>query len=134
MKAYKLLRQRKNGTLGPLFIEASRVLELGTFQQAYCTPKSGFAVRPGFHSTPKPDAPHLSMKGRVWVECTVPGTEFKRSEHPELFTGRNGMEVVPDGWYLWPRPAAQGGTWIISGQLRLDRIMTNDEVMELANA
>ena len=133
MKTYKLLKQRKNGTLGPLFIEASRVLPLGEPLEAICKPTKGFALRPGFHSTLRPDAPHLSGKGRVWVECEIPGRHYLRSEQPELFTGRNGMEDVPtDGYYLWPRPASQGGLWVISHKIILNRIMEPEEVAEVA--
>jgi hypothetical protein len=135
MTTYKLLRLRKNGTLGPLFIEASRVLELGVVQQANCTPTKGYAIRPGFHSTWKPEAPHLDMKGRVWVECTVPGEQYTKEQHQDLFDTRNGMSKLPsNGWYLWPRPANQGGIWIISDQLRLNRILSTEEVQEICNA
>ena len=129
MKTYKLVRQMKDGQLAPLFIEASRRLPVGEYLRALCTPTKGFAVRPGFHSTPLPDAPHLSQKGRVWVECEVPGIQFTKEEDPHLFTGRNGMEVVPiGGWYFWNRPAAQGGRWVISEYLKIVRILDDHEV------
>jgi hypothetical protein len=133
MKVYKLVRKRKDNTLAPLFIEAKRTLPLGEFLQAYCTPTKGYARRPGFHSTFVPYAPHLSTDGRVWVECTVPGKEYKRELVPHLFTGRNGMERVPeDGWYRWPRPTKQGGEWIVSSHLRIDRILSFEEAAAIA--
>ncbi len=95
MMAFKLLRQRRNGTLAPLFINRRQVIPVGEWLQAECHPTRGFAVRPGWHVTPRPVAPHLSLKGRVW------------------------MEVEVDGIRELPRPASQGGTWWLADRMRV---------------
>lgn len=95
MRAFKLLRQRRNGTLAPLFINRRQVIPVGEWLQAECHPTRGFAVRPGWHVTPKPVAPHLSLKGRVWMEVEVEGIK-------EL-----------------PRPESQGGTWWLAERMRV---------------
>jgi len=95
MKAYKLLKKRKNGTLGPLFINRRQVIPLGEWLQAEEHPTKGYAFRPGWHVTPKPEAPHLSMKGRVWCEVEV------------------------EDWTILSRPASQGGAWLIAQRMKV---------------
>jgi len=81
MKAYKLVRKLKSGKLTPLFINKKQGLELGQWYQAENHPTKGFKVRPGWHCCAKPEAPHLSPKGRVWLEVEIEGvTEHKRPE------------------------------------------------------
>lgn len=94
--AYKLLRLRANGTLGPLFIHARQVIPLNQWIKAEDHPTKGYAHRPGWHAAPKPHAPHLRTTGnRVW--CKV---ELK-------------------GWVSLPRPKAQGGSWYLAEQMRV---------------
>jgi len=61
MKAYKLFKLRADGTLGPLFINASQRLPEGVWLKSEDHPTKGFAHRPGWHCTLKPEAPHLSL-------------------------------------------------------------------------
>ncbi len=62
MIAYKLVRQLKDKSLAPLFINKKLRLEFGKWHEAECHPTKGFAVRPGWHCTAVPNAPHLSQK------------------------------------------------------------------------
>lgn len=94
-KAYKLLKLRKNGTLGPLFIGRRMVIPLDEWLKAECIPTKGFAVRPGWHVSLKPSAPHLSMKNRVWKEVLV-------KDYKEL-----------------KRPKSQGGEWLIANWMKV---------------
>lgn len=95
MRAYKLLRQRKNGTLGPLFINRKQVIPIGEWLTAESIPTKGYALRPGWHTTPEPEAKHLSMKDRVW------------------------MEVEIDDYYRFDRPKHQGGHWLIAKYMKV---------------
>jgi len=95
MKAYKLLRKRKDGSLGPLFINRRQRIPIGEWLQAEDHPTKGYARRPGWHVAAEPSAPHLSEKGRVW------------------------MEVEIDDYYRFPRPKSQGGEWLIANQMRV---------------
>lgn len=99
MIGYKLFSLRKNGTLGSLFIHRRQVLPLGRWLRAECFPTKGFAVRTGWHVTPAPHAPHLSMKGRVWAEVEL------------------------RDWSRLPRPACQGGVWLLARWMRIVRIL-----------
>jgi transposase len=93
--AYKLLRLRCNGTLGPLFINRRQVIQPGVWLEAENWPTRGYAVRPGWHVTLQPIAPHLSMVGRVWRAVEIRDYEQLK------------------------RPAAQGGTWLLAKWMRV---------------
>lgn len=93
---FKLVRLRKDGTLGPLFINARQRIPIGKWLKAEEHLTKGFAFRPGWHCTTKPIAPHLSEKGRVWVKVSV----------------KNATKIV--------RPDIQGGTWLLAKWMRVD--------------
>ncbi len=90
LTAYKLVRKRKDGSLGSLFINKKAVLPLNTWLDAEDYPTKGYAHRPGWHCTFTPYAPHLSKKGRVWVEVGIYNFE------------------------IFQRPEAQGGEWLLA--------------------
>ncbi len=95
MRAYKLFRVRKNGTLGPLFINARKVVDLGVWHEAEDHPTNGFAHRPGWHCGAKPETAHLSEKGRAWFAVEI------------------------EDFYCFPRPKHQGGEWFIARWMRV---------------
>jgi len=96
-RAFKLLRLRKNGTLGPLFINKRQIIPIGEWLKAENHPTKGYALRPGWHAAPKPYAPHLTLKGRVWMEVEIRDfTELKR-------------------------PKSQGGTWWLANHMKVIR-------------
>lgn len=99
MIAYKLMKLRKNGTLGSLFINAKQIYPIGEWMQAENHPTKGFAERCGWHCTFEPIAPHLSMKGRVWVKIEV------------------------DDYTTYDRPANQGGKWILANKMKIIEII-----------
>jgi hypothetical protein len=95
-KGFKLFKLRKDGTLGPLFINCKQRIPIGEWVEAeYHHRRKGYLYRPGWHVAPKPEAPHLTTKGRVWKRVEI--VDFE-----EL-----------------PRPAAQGGTWWIARWMRV---------------
>lgn len=99
MLAYKLMRLRKNGTLGSLFINKKAVIPLNQWLQAYDFPTKGYQRRFGWHCTFKPVAPHLSTKNRVWVECEV------------------------EEYMTYDRPESQVGCWILANKMRILRLL-----------
>lgn len=92
---YKLFKVRKNGTIGPLFINKKQVLLIGEWLEAEDHPTKGYAHRPGWHCTTKPEAPHLSMEGRKWFTVEI--------EDYETLT----------------RPVSQGGTWYLAKRIKI---------------
>lgn len=102
MIAYKLFTRRKDGSLGPLFINRKQRIPLGEWLPAEDHPTKGYAHRPGWHVAEKPEAPHLKLgPDRVWAECEIPD----------------------DGYYAFDRPACQGGRWLIADALRVRRVL-----------
>ena len=95
MIAYKLIRQMQDGSLSPLFINKKSRIPVGEWLKAENHPTKGFAIRKGWHCTLKPEAPHLTKKGRVWVKVEVRDYEF------------------------YDRPLSQGGRWILAQEMRV---------------
>lgn len=99
IEAFKLFRLRKDGTLGPLFINARKRVPIGEWLPAEDHPTKGYAHRPGWHCTLKPVAPHLSEKGRVWCR------------------------VLVDKVREFNRPESQGGTWVLAETMKVVEVM-----------
>lgn len=95
MKVYKLLNRRKDGSLGPLFINRSQRIQVGEWMDAEDHPTKGYKHRPGWHCCLKPHAPHLSERGRVWCEVEV------------------------EGYVILNRPESQGGQWVLANNMKV---------------
>ena len=102
MIAYKLVRKMKDGSLAPLFINKKFRFPIGKAVKAEECPTKGFAVRKGFHCTLRPEAPHLTMKGRVWTKVFLHDTE------------------------MYDRPESQGGTWVLAQNLIVIETLTEE--------
>lgn len=82
MTAFKLLRLRADGSLGPLFINRKQRIPVGRWLKAEAHRTNGFAFRPGWHCCAEPKAPHLGTRGRVWAKVEIKGAkEHRRPEH-----------------------------------------------------
>jgi len=99
MIGYKLFRLRKDGSLGPLFINRRQKLHVGGQYVAEEHPTNGFLFRPGWHICSKQDAPHLSKNGRVWAKV-----EFSDYQEHQ-------------------RPANQGGLWFTAKHMKIIEIL-----------
>lgn len=95
VQAFKLLRVRKDGTLGSLFMDARARLPIGVWLTAENHQKKGYELRPGWHCMPVPNAPHLTMKGRAWFPVEI------------------------EDYQLHIKPKSQGGRWYVAQQLRI---------------
>lgn len=103
MIAYKLFRKLKTGNITSLYINKKRILPIGEWLDSECYPTKGFAVRPGWHCTATPNAPHLSMNNRVWAEVEI------------------------DDYTEFTRPKSQGGLWYLAKKMKIIRILWTDE-------
>jgi hypothetical protein len=93
--AYKLVRLRKDGSIGPLFINRKLRLLIDEWMEAEDHPTKGFAHRMGWHVTEHMSAPHLSKKGRIWIKVAI-----------------KNYEVIL-------RPESQGGKWFLAQQMKV---------------
>lgn len=104
--AYKLLRKRKDGSLGSLFVGRSFILKKNiNYMASTNLPHKGLAYRPGFHCCSKPIAPHLKMtlsngEQRVWAYVELDG-EIEKIKRPEC----------------------QGGIWYVSSMMKILKIL-----------
>lgn len=100
MIAYKLLRKRKDGTYGPLYIERRRRVPIGEWVESNAVRTKGYKYRPGWHCCHKPEAPHIKDKPeRVWAEV-----EIKEYD-------------------AFQRPENQGGLWYIAKWMKINKII-----------
>jgi hypothetical protein len=95
MIAYKLFRQLKNGDITSLFINKKVRLPYNIWIEAESFPTKGFAVRPYWHCTSNPYAPHLSNKGRIWLKVKI------------------------SNYTVYNRPESQGGVWYLAKQIKI---------------
>lgn len=106
--AYKLFRERKDGSITSLFINKSKTLPYNEWMDSENYPTKGFAVRPGWHCTEKPVAPHLKMKlksgeKRVWKPVLIEDyTEVKRPDNQGgLWFLAKRMVILDDAQKDW---------------------------------
>jgi hypothetical protein len=85
----------KDGSLSSLFIGKRNRLPIGEWLEAESLPTKGFALRPGWHCTKEPIAPHLSTIDRVWVLVEI-------EDYTEL-----------------RRPISQGGVWYLAEKMKI---------------
>lgn len=100
--AYKLCRIKKNGQITSLFINKTENLIFNKWLKAKCYPTKGFKIRPFWHCTSNPIAPHLSIKNRVWIKVQM--KNFKKFQRPEN----------------------QGGLWFLAEHIKLLEIIQDE--------
>ena len=112
VRGWKLFNQRKDGSLGPLFINRRQRVAIGEWLPAEEHPTKGFAFRPHWHATAVPKAPHM-----------------KEGKTSGLFRGWRQVEwrgITP-----MERPEKQGGTWFLANELR---VLPEEEVEQSSPA
>jgi len=100
MIAYKIFKRRKDGSIGPLFINARAHLEVGVWLEAEDHPTKGYAHRPGWHATLAPVAPHIKLT-------------------PKGGPSREWFVVEIEDYRKFNRPQSQGGTWVLARRMRI---------------
>jgi hypothetical protein len=104
MIGYKLFRKRKDGTLGPLFINRKQRLVPGEWYQSEAHKTKGYAFRPGWHICSEMKAPHLRQGGdRVWAKVEFCGIE----------------KII--------RPESQGGVWYLGSWIKILEVYNEDQ-------
>ena len=91
---FKLFKVRKNGTLGPLFINKRQVVPVGEWLEAGDYPTKGYKHRPGWHTAPEKTS-HLSERDRMWYKVKI------------------------RDYYRCERPKSQGGYWLIAKEMKV---------------
>ena len=146
MITYKLFRT-KNGKLYPLYVDATTEQPIGEWLCAIVGNKADethvksrlgpLSLRPGYHSTKIPFTDWIGKKqadgtlaqkpDTVWCECEVEGNQLN-------VTNRYGSRELLDGWYFFRTNSKQKEPWIISNKLKINRVLSNDEVAEICRS
>ena len=149
MRVYKLFRI-KNNKLYPLYVNAKKEIKTGVWLRAECgelidethVKASGcggkLSLRPGFHSCEVPwtdwigqmmeDGTLAQRTNTVWCECEVKGKEIECTE-------RYGFRTIQrDKYYYFKTNSKQKDPWIISDWIKVNRILSNEEVAEICRA
>lgn len=157
--AYKALRVRKKepGKLFPLFVNASLETPLGVWLDADIgnnlkTKLGALALRPGWHLGDLPRAAHIGKKGPegkinrqhydiVWCECEVAADVDYQPEANQNGTNAKGVlvkgradikdKIPADGYYRFKTNPNMEGEWIISGAIKINRVLTDAEVDQI---
>ncbi len=137
--AYKLFRTMKTrpGEIFPLFIGNNIPTPIGKWVSAEFIPTAGFSPRPGWHVGRQPNASHLMKKDgtmppdRVWAEVEIPADKDWQPIADKQASKDIRGEVPSEGFYRFKRPSNQGGEWLISGSMKVNRILSTKEVIDI---
>lgn len=137
--AYKLFRTLKSrpGKIFPLFIDKTTPVSFNRWLAAKNIPTKGYANRPGWHVGRLPMADHLLRKDgtlaedRVWAEVEILTEIDWQIRADSTPTGDLRDQVPWRGYYRFKRPAHQGGEWLIAGNMRVNKLLTKEEVKNI---
>lgn len=155
---YKLFRER-NGKLYPLYVLADKETPMGVWlpaeegnrtEKGKVKSKLGeLAYRPGWHiNDGVPYVKHIYTThngvrylkdGCVWCEveyktdhCYTPEAREAGWKNGKWSVARAQLDYVPVGGYYKYRTSPQmEGAWIIAGEIKVNRIMSDEEVESL---
>ena len=160
-KAYKLLRI-KNGKLYPLFVLSNQETKIGEWlpaeegQMIHGKVKSKIGplrFRPGWHLSEIPLATHIGVKedgeirymhpDHVWCECEYTSVHDYQPEATANGTNKHGVlipknamlkKIPKQGFYRYKTNPNMFGDWIIAGEMKINKILTDDEVQTICDA
>lgn len=151
----------KPGKLFPLYVNADKEVPVGEWLDAEngemtnngkVKSKLGeLCFRPGWHLSDYPIAVHIGMKNEngviefmkpdtVWCECSYSDIINYQMEANKNGTNKKGVLIpknaylknIPEnGFYRYKTNPVQLGDWIIAGKIKVERVMTDEEVEEM---
>ena len=157
---YKLFRYVK-GNLYPLYVLANNPIPIGVWLDAEEGPRDAkgkvksrlgsLAYRPGWHLND--DAPYVEhiytihngvkyqKDGTVWAaveyhtdKCYADDANEAGWRNGKWSAARAQLDYVPrGGYYKYKTNPTMKGAWVIAGEMRVIRILTDDEVTELCH-
>ncbi len=158
-KAYKLFRIKKDGRIYPLYVLSNKPTPIGVWVKAESGERIGDRVksklgllklRSGWHLSDKvPHVDHIGVKENGIVKYMHADTVWAEVEYsdeidytPVVYKKgmKNGkfdpklacMEDVPvNGFYRYKTSPLQKEPWIISGAIKVVKILTDEEVAEI---
>ena len=141
-KGFKLFEMDDKGDLHALFIDKRTTMPIGSWIKAGVFPTKGFSVRPGFHigeicSAPwlmSADGTYKSQRSKKWKRVWAEVEYIANCNYTEEVKDMPGKcmknELPSDGFYFF-REAGVGRIWIIADQMRITRILSEEERLEI---
>lgn len=156
MKAYKLFRM-KHGQLFPLYVNSNVPVPVGQWIEATAgeltedgkvkSRLGKLCYRPGWHCSDRPIALHIGekknpkdklpsfrAKDQVWAEVEVMDKVDWQPMADSM--GKNPrdkqLRIIPrNGFYSYKTNPNMYGTWIIAGNIKVNKILTDNEVKQI---
>ena len=149
MKGYKLFRFKK-GKLYPLYVLADKEIPLGIWLDAEDGPLENgkvksrlgkLAYRPGWHINEKVNKIGYSWKirkvmkkGTVWAEVeyhTAVDYTYAAKAAGKSPRDQYLKEIPVGGFYRYKTSWQMFGEWIIAGEMKVNRILSDEEAYRL---
>lgn len=156
-------KKNEPGKLFPLFVDTDNEILIGEWLDAKCGEKTSdgkvksslgsLCYRPGWHLTDIPYVTHIGIKGdsgnieylnpnHIWCEVEY-STEINYQDEAN-FNGTNKKGIVvpknaylthipTNGYYRYKTNPNMFGDWIIAGAIKVNRIISDEEVVEICN-
>lgn len=151
------LHKNRQGQLFPLFVNANEATPMNEWVKAECGDRNDngkvksklgpLCYRPGWHLSDIPIATHIGIKDdsgkvafmrpdMVWCECEYSDVVEYQDEankrgmvNGKLVPKLAYLDYIPeDGYYRYKTNPNMMGTWILSGAIKVNRVMTDAEV------
>ena len=159
-KLFRVSKKNK-GSIYPLFVNADKEVPIGEWIEAECgetndkgkvkSKLGSLCFRPGWHLSDIPYAPHIGRKGTsgeiefinenyVWCECIYSdhinyqniANENGRNKKGVIIPRMAYLKEVPyNGYYRYKTNPNMYEDWIISGSIKVIRILSDYEVNEI---
>lgn len=144
-RGYKLFEQDPDGNLYALFIDKKAAMPIGEWLKAGNFPTKGFAARPGYHigeGIPSAvwlmsyDGTYKSQRSkywkRVWAEVEYIA-DVDYTSVVEKLPKKCFVDKLPKNGYYKFRETGCNRVWIIADQMKITRIISEAERMEILN-
>lgn len=149
VKAYKLFRKKPDGNLYAMMVDANTPIPVGEWMDAKAgemTDKGKvksrigpLSYRPGWHAAPVPVARQIGAKDpaynkplyrnpdEVWAEVEL-SADTDYQQEAEQSPGKRLTKIPENGMYRYNNA---GDEWMISGKMRINRELSDQEVQEI---
>jgi hypothetical protein len=156
-KGYKMFRQKEE-KLYPLYVLSNKETPIGIWIEAEEGPRllngkvksklNPLAFRPGWHIAEIPNAPWIGVKSEsgellrrkdnVWCEveyladiCYTHEAYCNGYNNGKWAANRAYLKHIPVGGYYKYKTNSLGDDWIIAGEIKVTKILTNEEVNQI---
>lgn len=158
-KLFRVSKKNK-GCIYPLYVNANKPTPIGVWLEAECGERTSngkvksrlgeLCYRPAWHLSEYPLATHIGVKGATGtIEMMKPDTvwcicEYSDRVNYQEMANRNGYvngkfvpknayikQVPVNGYYRYKTNPNMFGTWILAGEIKVLKVLTDAEVTQI---